>query len=576
MDGSWWTPNSSARRGARGRTGTELAALGEPYLWTLGGSLSLGILMVLALLLLVFWNGATTFWPQPIAVVSLHGGDRLAGIATRSATYRPAPDVLAGLAPSVQAAIAAERGLAERTLFRTGNYDLYGDDFRWIPAFQVARIDYPKDMLLVERQEWGIFIGSLRGFETGAGGRIEASIADPAFRQAHSLARERALRIRAIERQAIGRVNQALERDRLAVRRALVDHGPDSAPHRQAVAGLASRAQALEQDHRRLTAEVERLKAMDRQDRVTFADVGGREKEMPLSHLVRVHAANDLDMIQRFAIYGARWWEFLSDEPREANTEGGVLPAIFGTLAMTLLMVIVVAPFGIMTALYLREYARQGRLVSIVRISVNNLAGVPSIVYGVFGLGFFAYILGGSIDQIFFPEHLPSPTFGTGGLLWSALTLALLTVPVVIVATEEAIAAVPRSMREGSLACGASKWQTIRYIVLPRAMPGIMTGIILAMARGASEVAPLMLVGVVKLAPELPIDGHFPYLHLERSFMHLGFHIYDVGFQSRNSEAGKPMVFVTTMLLIALIALMNGAAIIIRDRLKRKFAGSQF
>jgi phosphate transport system permease protein len=243
---------------------------------------------------------------------------------------------------------------------------------------------------------------------------------------------------------------------------------------------------------------------------------------------------------------------------------------------MTLLMVIFVSPFGIVTALYLREYAKQGRLVSIVRISVNNLAGVPSIVYGVFGLGFFAYIIGYRIDQLFYPEKLPSPTFGTGGLLWASLTLALLTVPVVIVATEEALAAVPRSMREGSLACGASKWQTIRRIVLPRAMPGIMTGIILAMARGAGEVAPLMLVGVVKLAPELPIDGYFPYIHLERSFMHLGFHIYDVGFQSRNSEAGKPMVFVTTMLLIGLIFLMNVTAIYIRNRLKRKFAGSQF
>jgi phosphate transport system permease protein len=207
---------------------------------------------------------------------------------------------------------------------------------------------------------------------------------------------------------------------------------------------------------------------------------------------------------------------------------------------------------------------------------VNNLAGVPSIVYGVFGLGFFAYVLGGSIDALFYAEHLPNPTFGTGGLLWASLTLALLTVPVVIVATEEALSAVPRSMREGSLGCGASKWQTIKYIVLPQALPGIMTGIILAMARGAGEVAPLMLVGVVKLAPELPIDGMFPFVHFERSFMHLGFHIFDVGFQSRNSEAGKPMVFVTAMLLIGLVFVMNLTAIVVRNRLKKKFATSQF
>jgi phosphate transport system permease protein len=291
---------------------------------------------------------------------------------------------------------------------------------------------------------------------------------------------------------------------------------------------------------------------------------------------VRLYPANALGVSGKLGVYLSRWWEFLSEEPREANTEGGIWPAIFGTAAMTLLLVVVVAPFGIVTALYLREYARQGRVVSLVRVSVNNLAGVPSIVYGVFGLGFFAYLVGGTIDQIFFPERLPNPTFGTGGLLWASLTLALLTVPVVIVATEEALAAVPRSMREGALACGASKWQTIRTIVLPRALPGILTGVILAMARGAGEVAPLMLVGVVKLAPELPIDGDFPFVHLERSFMHLGFHIYDVGFQSRNSEAGKPMVYMTTLLLILLVFAMNIAAILIRNRLKRRFAGSQF
>jgi phosphate transport system permease protein len=215
-------------------------------------------------------------------------------------------------------------------------------------------------------------------------------------------------------------------------------------------------------------------------------------------------------------------------------------------------------------------------VTSAVRIAVNNLAGVPSIVFGVFGLGFFCYIVGGRIDSLFFPAKLPTPTFGTGGILWASLTLALLTLPVVIVATEEALAAVPGSMREGSYACGASRWQTIRRIVLPRAMPGIMTGMILAIARGAGEVAPLMLVGAAKLAPELPLDGRFPFLHLERSFMHLGFHIYDLGFQSQNSEAAKPMVFTTTLLLIALILLLNVAAVTIRTRLRARFVTGKF
>jgi phosphate transport system permease protein len=194
----------------------------------------------------------------------------------------------------------------------------------------------------------------------------------------------------------------------------------------------------------------------------------------------------------------------------------------------------------------------------------------------VFGLGFFVYVVGGAVDRAVFPERLPMPTFGTGGLLWASLTLALLTVPVVIVAAEEALAAVPRSVREASLALGATRFQTVRRVVLPAAAPGIMTGFILAMARGAGEVAPLMLTGVVKLAPDLPVDGVFPYIHLERKFMHLGFHIYDVGFQSPNIEAAKPMVYTTTLLLLAIVVALNVAAIVVRARLRRRYRSGAF
>jgi phosphate transport system permease protein len=230
----------------------------------------------------------------------------------------------------------------------------------------------------------------------------------------------------------------------------------------------------------------------------------------------------------------------------------------------------------VLAALYLREYARQGLLVRIVRIAVNNLAGVPSIVFGVFGLGFFVYFLGGSIDALFFPDRLPTPTFGTGGILWAALTLSLLTVPVVVVATEEGLAAVPRENREGSLALGATQFETVWRVVLPNALPGILTGLILAMARGAGEVAPLMITGVVKLAPSLPLDAQWPFLHFDRKFMHLGFHIYDVGFQSPNVEAAKPMVYLTTLLLVGIILALNLAAILIRNRLRRRYAGATF
>lgn len=569
-------PSAFSRRVASAQTTPkDLRAEGEPWTWILGGALALGVTMVAGLLLMVLVNGLTTFWPRPIEVVEIDDGTKVAGDAIRSQVFSPGPDVLEKLSPATRAAISANGGLAERTLFRVGNYDVYGDDYRWVADFQRRASVKPKEMILIERLEWGPFIGTIKSATSGGVAIGDIRPDSAALASAHKAARARWAEIRKIERGDIGAVNHTLEAERLRLRRVMIGN-PTPSERASAEARFAETERRLTAQYETLSARAQQLRAENEKDRLVLEEIGGREVALPLSAVVRLLAPNELGFLGSLGVYFSRWIEFLLDEPREANTEGGIMPAIFGTFAMTLLLVIAVAPFGVITALYLREYASQGRIIAFVRISVNNLAGVPSIVYGVFGLGFFAYIVGGSIDQLFFPEKLPSPTFGTGGLLWSSLTLALLTVPVVIVATEEALAAVPRSMREGSLACGASKWQTIRNIVLPRAMPGIMTGLILAMARGAGEVAPLMLVGVVKLAPELPIDGYFPFIHLERSFMHLGFHIYDVGFQSRNSEAGKPMVFVTTLLLLLLIFLMNIGAIIVRNRLKRRFQGSQF
>jgi phosphate transport system permease protein len=309
---------------------------------------------------------------------------------------------------------------------------------------------------------------------------------------------------------------------------------------------------------------------------VTLAATDGTEKELATVDVFRAYAANQLSLAGRTRVYAGRLWEFLSGDPRESNTEGGIFPAIFGTVMMVILMSFLAVPFGVLAALYLREYARQGVFVRLVRIGVNNLAGVPSIVFGVFGLGFFVYFVGGTLDQAFFAERLPTPTFGTGGILWASLTLGLLTVPVVIVASEEALAAVPRSMREASLATGATKFQTILRVVLPAAAPGILTGLILAMARGAGEVAPLMITGVVKLAPDMPIDGISPFVHFERKFMHLGYHIYDVGFQSPNVEAAKPMVYATTILLLVIVIALNLTAIIVRNHLRRRYQTSAF
>jgi phosphate transport system permease protein len=264
---------------------------------------------------------------------------------------------------------------------------------------------------------------------------------------------------------------------------------------------------------------------------------------------------------------------FLVTEPREANTEGGVFPALFGTVLLVLLMSVAVMPLGVITAVYMTEYARPGPLLSLAHQAVNNLAGVPSIVFGMFGLAFFIYGVGGRIDRLAFSDRLPTATFGTGGILWASLTLALLTVPVVVVATREGLLAVPASWREGARALGATRWQTLCRIVLPAATPGILTGLILAVSRAAGEVAPLMLTGAVKLAPSLPVDGAAPFLHLQRKFMHLGFHVYDVSMQSPNVEAAKPMAFATTLVLLALVVAMNLTAIVFRRRLRQALQG---
>jgi phosphate transport system permease protein len=320
------------------------------------------------------------------------------------------------------------------------------------------------------------------------------------------------------------------------------------------------------------SAQAERLQ----QFTATLADASGTRKALPLSAIARAYRPNTMSTADKVLFYLGKLKELILGEPREANTEGGLFPAIFGTVMLIFLMSLFSFPLGVMAAVFLREYAREGILVRLVRIAVNNLAGIPSIVYGIFGLGFFVYGVGGGIDRLFFPERLPTPTFGTGGILWASLTLALLTVPVVIVATEEALGAIPTGIREGSLSLGATKFQTLMRILLPMASPGIMTGLILAMARAAGEVAPLMITGVVKLAPALPLDGNFPYLHLDRKFMHLGFHIYDIGFQSPNVEAAKPMVFVTTLLLVLIVVVMSSVAIWLRNRMKKRYTHGTF
>jgi phosphate transport system permease protein len=574
-------PPPSAHRPAAGRRRATVLAQGEPQVWFTGGALAVCLVMIVGLLILVFAQGVFTFWPTALTHVRLAGGRTLMGEVTREEDYRPRPDEIDSLPEDRRAAartaLEARDGQSGRRLLRTGNYDLTGQHFAWVSDFEIAEEAAPEWGLVIERMAWGRFYGTpeaflLDGKETARTPAESWAL----FQEHHGTVRARWRERRGLEIHDIGRLNRRLERARLDLRAVELADGKGSARWESENRRFLEHKAWADAEFGRLRTRIDELNRENDRYQLRMRTADGAEKAIPLADIVRAYPANGLGWMGRAGVYSSRWWEFLWDDPREANTEGGVFPAIFGTFVMTLIMSAAVVPFGVLAALYLREYAKASALVSAVRIAINNLAGVPSIVFGVFGLGFFCYIVGGGLDRLFFEAKLPSPTYGTGGLLWASLTLALLTLPVVIVATEEALAAIPGSMREGSYACGASKWQTIRRIILPRAMPGIMTGMILAIARGAGEVAPLMLVGAVKLAPELPLDGIFPFVHLERSFMHLGFHIYDLGFQSQNSEAAKPMVYTTTLLLIGLIAVLNLAAVWMRTRLRRRFVTSHF
>ena len=527
---------------------------GEAMVWLTGMGLAVGILMVAVLLGLILVRGTNVFWPKRVTEITLREGSPSGSGANLGEIMVKQQNVNTGV---------------EEWLVHFGNKSKSdpSTSYRYVASGDVVATREPADVLVAERMEYGDLIFYPLRLTTAEAGEIAAT--DPKFRPALDAALKKAAGIRkqllTIERKEIGKISKQMTGLEKEIR-----NDPSSGPaNRGRIAELQTGYEKLAADARVLRAELGR-------DILRVRLASGDERDQPTGDLIHIYQPNQLSFVSRLSLACQQFFAFLSEDPREANTEGGIFPAIFGTFVMTILMSLVVTPLGVIAAIYLREYARQGTFVRIVRISVNNLAGVPSIVFGVFGLGFFVYTIGHHIDSWFFASSLPTPTFGTGGIMWASLTLALLTLPVVIVATEEALGSVPRGVREASLACGASKWQTIQRVVLPASAPGILTGVILAMARGAGEVAPLMLVGVVKLAPSLPVDLEAPFIHAERKFMHLGFHIYDVGFQSPDAEAAKPMVFATTLLLIVLVVVMNLTAIIIRNKLRKKYAAGTF
>jgi phosphate transport system permease protein len=530
---------------------------GEHWVWLNAGALSTALIMVIGLLVLITIRGMSHFWPanvEQIFYTNSQGQQEiiLGEISDTESKMSGDPD--------------KEVVWIDQTLLKIGNRDVTGLDFRWILDAQISQRETPREVMVLERTEWGNFYGFPQRY-TIQGERYSAEDMKPFYRALGEVS-DLLSDIKGVEKFEIGHINQLQEKLRRE-QRALELANELTAEKK---ADLDKRGAQLQAQFETYMAELSQMyQVVKSYGDITMRTGQGVERVIPMYLIVHAFEPNSMGTFEKLGHYFGKIWEFLSADPREANTEGGVFPAIFGTVMMVFIMTIIVTPFGVVAAIYLREYAKQGPVVRTIRIAVNNLAGVPSIVFGVFGLGFFVYFLGGNIDDLFFQEGLPSPTFGTPGILWASLTLALLTLPVVIVSTEEGLSRIPSAIREGSLALGATKSETILRTILPMASPAIMTGLILAIARAAGEVAPLMLVGVVKLAPDLVVDLTAPFIHLERKFMHLGFHIYDVGFQSPNVEAARPLVYATSLLLVLVIIALNLVAIYIRNRLREKY-----
>ncbi|OCH13006.1 phosphate ABC transporter, permease protein PstA [Aliivibrio sp. 1S165] len=495
---------------------------GSPWIWLTAGSVSISMIAVLGILLLIGWKGLSYFWPTPLQEWHTIDGK-----------------VIVGQLYDVEKLHDTNTEKKERLVIKVGNRDINGFDFINIDKDKIKSVSQPAELAVVDRLQHGKYFGTI--IETSNGLKLNKL-------QVESWVRSEKAKIELLEQEQ-HKLYQLLD--------ALPKKNPLSDENKKREEQLNEQAKAISNQlsHSYLILQ----------------DSQGEKYKLSSDNVVDIWFPNMMTLKEKTIHWFEELYDFISNDPREANSEGGVFPAIFGTILLVLLMSVIVMPLGVIAAIYLHEYAKPNMLTRLIRIAVINLAGVPSIVYGVFGLGFFVYVVGGTLDQLFYSNKLPTPTFGTPGLLWSALTLAILTLPVVIVATEEGLSRIPNSVRHGSLALGATQFETLWKIVLPMASPAIMTGLILAVARAAGEVAPLMLVGVVKLAPSLPVDNVAPYLHLDRKFMHLGYHIYDVGFQSPNVEAARPIVYATAFLLVTVIVGLNLTAIAIRNNLREKY-----
>lgn len=549
----------------------------SPWIWMSAGFLSLSLIAVLGVMLLIGWKGLSYFWVNPVYQFEIQTPK---GVETYFGEIYNVQSVSS--LQLLEAGVKNPSGKDQRRfLIKIGNRDIEGQDFISVLEQDIVSKVENSAIAVVERTKEGVFFGIPAGYlsldlsqelSQDLFENVKIFGKDDAFFQKENQVYQQYIALAKTNREEIAYLeSHIIEEISEQLRQLKSEQAQNKNAKEAAKKNLENEIAALGLRYRVLEQKVITQRALMAKDRFFIKDRNGKTVFIPIEDVLALWYPNAMSMDEKWRHFGHQISRFVSESPREGNSEGGVFPAIFGTVLMVMLMAVIVTPLGVLAALYLHEYANKNMFTRFIRIAVINLAGVPSIVYGVFGLGFFVYFIGGNVDALFYSDALPNPTFGTPGLLWSSLTLAVLTLPVVIVSTEEGLSRIPLSVRHGSMALGATKAETLWRIVLPMVSPAIMTGLVLAIARAAGEVAPLMLVGVVKVAPSLALDTHFPYLHLDRKFMHLGYHIYDAGFQSPNIEAARPLVYATSLLLLSVIISLNLTAMSIRHHLREKY-----
>ncbi|WP_261874757.1 phosphate ABC transporter permease PstA [Vibrio rarus] len=538
-------------------------------------AVTISILSMLAVLLFIGWKGMSHFWPHNVYQWQNSAGQSLIGQVYQREQV-PWSQISAAQRQQVPKQLRtelAEQSLPtiERLMIKVANRDLYGGAFVSEFSYAWSQPVLNPDIVVMDRTRGGQFFGQVVAVEE-KGEKTQQIQSPQQIKTLLASTRIARNKIEHIIEQQVEPAAEALLKNKQILQRLQKDGSADI----ERIDRLVAKTNTLNNQRDAAEQQIEQIREQVEQRMLVVKDMNNDLHRISFSTILDAWYPNQMTLFDKLGHWVKQGAMFLIDEPRESNSEGGVFPAIFGTILLVLLMSVAVMPLGVLAGLYLHEYAHNNWLTRLIRITVQNLAGVPSIVYGVFGLGFFVYTLGGSIDDLFYADNLPAPTFGTPGLLWASLTLAMLTLPVVVVTIEDGLSRIPKSVRDGAFALGATKSETIFRVVLPMALPAVLTALILAVARAAGEVAPLMLVGVVKLAPSLPIDGQFPYIHLERKFMHLGFHIYDAGFQTTNLEGAKSLVYATSMLLVTVIIGLNLIAIRIRNSLRNSYKNLGF